>query len=117
MMMINMINGSSYAETVHGLVEYHKDILDEVKSKFKFPASSAVPVIALRKNIEVGCLCSPLAEWEREAVSRYGKRPVLEEYYPLVFDFVKATIIPRKCRDYSCGMTFFHVFRRFIMGI
>ena len=105
-----MVNCSSYAETLHSLVEYHKDLLSEVRNKFKFPVASVAPFIALRKNVEIGFLCSPLIEWEREAVSRYGKRSIQEEYYPLVFDFVKATIIPRKCRDYSCDMTYFHIF-------
>ncbi|MCE5285370.1 MAG: DUF2294 domain-containing protein [Pelosinus sp.] len=105
-----IIKSSSYQETLHNLAEYHKVILRRVGSRFKFPNASVTPFIALRKNVEIGFLCSPLIEWEREAVAKYGKRPVFEEYYPLIFDFVKKVTIPQKADDYACKISYFYIF-------
>ena len=102
---------SSYEETLQNLKEYHEKFTREVWQRFKLPSPSVNPFLALRKNVEIGFLYSPLASWEQDAVSRYGKKPVLEEYYPLIFDFVERQIIPQKIKDYGCDIPYFYIFR------
>lgn len=102
---------SSYEETLRNLKEYHEKFMREVGHKFKLPNPSVNPFLALRKNVEIGFLCSPLSVWEQEAVLRYGKKPVIEEYYPLIFDFIEKTMVPRKAQDYFCEISYFYIFR------
>lgn len=106
----HIINIASYEETLHNLEKYHQEILVEVRDEFKFSNVSATPFIALRKNVELGFLCSPLIDWEQDAIVQYGKKPVFDEYYPLILDFVRRTTIPKKSFEYACGIAYFHVF-------
>lgn len=105
-----ILNLSSYEETKRNLFDYHKRVVAEVCREFNFLKVAQNPFIALRKNVELGFLCSPLLEWECEAVFKYGKKHVFHEYFPLIYDLVKQKVIPRKCNDYSCDITYFHVF-------
>lgn len=105
-----ILNHSSYEETLRSLSKYHKKIMDDVCFRFKFPNMSTNPFTALRKNVEIGFLCCALMEWEREAVFEYGKKHVFKEYYPVIFDYVKKVVISHKCEDYSCNITYFHIF-------
>lgn len=107
---MNIVDCSSYAELLQSLLEYHKKIVCEARARFKFPTVSSVPFIALRKNVELGFLRSSLVDWEQEAISQYGKKPILEEYYPLILDFVKKTTIPQKCQDYACSISYSYIF-------
>lgn len=111
-----ILNHSSYEETLRSLSKYHKKIMADVCFKFKFPNMSTNPFIALRKNVEIGFLCCTLMEWEREAVFGYGKKHVFEEYYPVIFDYIKQVVIPHKCEDYSCNIAYFHIFPPFYYG-
>ena len=106
----HIINISSYEETLHNLAIYHQAILLAVKEEFDFSNISATPFIALRKNVELGFLCSPLSSWEQEAVVKHGKKPIFDEYYPLILDFVRHKTIPKKSCDYACAIEYFHVF-------
>lgn len=106
----HIIEISSYEETLHNLAKYHQEILLEVKDEFKFSTVSAMPFIALRKSVELGFVCSPLSDWEQAAVAQHGKKPIFDEYYPLILDFVRHTTIPKKSCDYACGIDYFHLF-------
>lgn len=112
-MKSHLLNTSSYEETLHNLSQYHKLLIAEVSHKLNFTNISNLLFLALRKNVEIGFLCSPLLEWEREAVFEYGNRHVFEEYYPFILALARKTVIPRKCQDYGCRISYSHIFPPF----
>lgn len=106
----SIIKFSSYEDTKKSLLEYHKTIIAEIGREFNFPNVAKLPFIGLRKNVELGFLCSPLIEWEYDAVFKYGKKHVFDEYYPIIVDLKRQKVIPRKFYDYSCSIIYGHIF-------
>ena len=106
-----LLTYSSYEETIRNLSDYNKKIINEVCDKFNLLTVAINPYIALRKNIEMGFLCRTLMDWECEIVFKYGKRNVCEEYYPLLLDYARKTVVPHKSQDYSCHITYFYLFQ------
>lgn len=109
----NLLAYSSYEETKENLSNYHKKIKNEVCCNFNLINVSVNPYIALRKNVEIGVFNRPLTDWECEIVTKYGKNNVLEEYHPLLLDYVRQKILPSKSQDYSCDITYFYFFQPF----
>ena len=109
----NLLVYSSYEETKENLSNYHKKIKNEVCCNFNLINVSVNPYIALRKNVEVGFFYRNLTDWEYEIVTKYGKNTVVEEYHPLLLDYVRQKILPSKSQDYSCDITYFYYFQPF----
>ena len=98
----NLLAYLSYEETKENLSNYHKKIKNEVCCNFNLINVSVNPYIALRKNVEIGVFNRRLTDWECEIVTKYEKNNVLEEYHPLLLDYVRQKILPSKSQDYSC---------------
>ncbi|MCE5284955.1 MAG: DUF2294 domain-containing protein [Pelosinus sp.] len=52
-------------------------------------------------------------DWECNILTKYEKKNVFEEYYPLILDYGRKEVVLQKSQEYSCNINYFYLFQPF----
>ncbi|WP_307223430.1 hypothetical protein [Pectinatus haikarae] len=99
-----------YLQSIQSILDYQKTLRHNIYEYYQFPELTQIKYITVGRQVELIVYVEYFSKWEKVLLGYGDEHNNFKKYYPLILNFMKKYVLPKKEKDYSSHIRYYHLF-------